>query len=74
MADPARLQDLLGSPEPDAAAVVIAARQRLRDDGEALALHDEVLTELSLSAEGERVVSHRIAELVAWQDTAWARR
>ena len=74
VADPARLQDLLGSPEPDAAVVVTAARQRLRDDGEALALHDEVLAELSLSAEGERVVSHRIAELVAWQDTAWARR
>ena len=74
VADPARLQALVGGPEPEAAAVVAASRQRLTGDGEALALHDEGLSELCLSAEGERVVSHRIAELIAWQDTSWAQR
>jgi len=78
VADPARLQTLVGSPVPDGAAVVAAARDRLGSgsgtDGQALAMHDESLRKLQLSLAGERVVSHRLAELVAWQDTAWAQR
>jgi indolepyruvate ferredoxin oxidoreductase len=74
VADPARLQALLGSPEPDADDVIAETRRRLAADGAALALHDEALRELDLTIEGERVVSYRFAELVAWQDLAWARR
>jgi indolepyruvate ferredoxin oxidoreductase len=77
VADPERLQNLLGSPEPDAADVVAAARQRLAAGttaSEAVQLHDDSLREMQLSPDGERVVSYRIAELVAWQDTGWARR
>ena len=74
VAEPARLQALLGSPEPDAADVLADTRKRLAGDGAVLSLHDEALLELDLSTEGERVVSYRFAELVAWQDLAWARR
>ena len=74
VADPGKLEALLGSPEPDAASVIDAARANVSADAESLKLHEESLAQLALSTEGDRVVSFRIAELVAWQDTAWARR
>jgi indolepyruvate ferredoxin oxidoreductase len=74
VADPKRLQVALGAPRPDAGEVVAEARARLAADPAAARLLDELLTELALSADGERVVAHRVAELVAWQDTAWAAR
>ncbi|MDA0337597.1 MAG: 2-oxoacid:acceptor oxidoreductase family protein, partial [bacterium] len=74
VADPVRLEALLGAPETDGATVIARARHRLAGDAEATALHDDTLRRLQLSPEGERVVSHRIAELVAWQDCAWATR
>lgn len=74
VADPARVQAALGSPEPDAAAVVTSARQRLMADAEALHVHDAAMNDLQLSTDGQRIFSHRFAELVAWQDVSWARQ
>ncbi len=74
VADPSRVHAAVGSPRPDAASVVERSRARLAADREGLAEHERALRSLELSAEGERVVSHRIAHLVDWQDSAWAGR
>ena len=74
VADPSRVHAAAGSPRPDAASVVERSRARLAADREGLAEHERALRSLELSAEGERVVSHRIAHLVDWQDSAWAGR
>lgn len=72
VADPAGLRARLGRQDVDD--IVADSRQRLAGDVEAVSLHDEALHQLRLSSAGERVVSHRIAELVAWQNVARARR
>ena len=74
VADPARVRAAVGSPRPDAASVVARSRERLSPDPAGLAEHERALQSLGLSVEGERTVSHRIAHLVDWQDSAWARR
>ena len=74
VADPDRVRAAVGSPRPDAASVVARSRERLNPDPPGLAEHDRALESLGLSAEGERTVSHRLAHLVSWQDSAWARR
>ena len=74
VADLDRVRAAVGSPRPDAASVVARSRERLNPDPAGLAEHDRALQSLGLSAEGERTVSHRLAHLVDWQDSAWARR
>ena len=74
VADPARVQAAVGTPIPDAASVVARSRSRLEADPEGLGEHDRALRVLGLSEEGERTVSYRVAHLVEYQDSAWARR
>lgn len=74
VADPGRLEAVLGSRRPDDAQVVTEGRRRLAGVPGAVALHDATLRELDLSPEGARVVSYRLAELTAYQDTRYAAR
>lgn len=72
--DPGRVQRSLGTPTPDAESVIESSRQRLAATAGGVELLDQALQAWNLSLDGERVVAHRIAELVDWQDLSWARR
>ena len=74
VADPARVERVVGRPTRDVDTVVEDSRRRLQGAPKALELHDRALDSLALSAEGRRLVSLRIAELVAYQNEDYAAR
>ena len=73
VAEPERVERLLGQRGVSAEEVIAGNRQCLKDQPAHLALHDEALDVVPVDGEVRRQLSVRVTELCAYQDEVYAR-